>query len=460
MLVGAGQPGVSRGVLDDVRDALAGSLWYMRHEGGRYRFTTEPNLNKIIVEREGAVSDERILQLLRDATGEAAPPVPPFRVETNVTDTMDIADEPRLTLGVLRTGLTVDGDGRDTAETILNNRGAAARVNKNAVVIIAADSAGISRARQTARTLAAMRDINSDPARLKRFNQEQRTQLADRLGEAVVRLPQQVVMAYRHLVALGPSGDGATSTSVVDLGPARVTDTITERVIDHLTATDRLLRTSLAPAALLTDRFGVIGADNDAVELDKLLGYFYRLPRLPKLAGPDVLRNCLARGVADGIFGLASGAAWYAPDAVRRFATPVGADEIQFQPGTWLVRAAAIKQLIEAHTPAAAPDPGPEPPPAPGGTTPGAGNASPTDDDPAPASPDTTSIVVTATRIPANKVRDVVKIAVTPLVATGADVTVTLEINAAHADGIPQDRLDLVVKEGLRQLGIDHHIKQ
>jgi len=460
MLVGAGRPGVSRGVLDDVRDALAGSLWYMRHEGGRYRFTTEPNLNKIIVEREGAVSDDRIRQLLRDATAAKTPTLAPFRVETNVTDTLDVADEPRLTLGVLNAELTADGDGSEAAETILNHRGGSNRVNKNAVVIIAADGAGITRARQTARTVAAMQDITRDEARLKRFNKEQREQLTDRLTDYAARLPQQIVMAYRHLSVLGAGGNGGTGMSVVDLGPARVTDTITGRVIDHLTATDRLLSTSLAPAALLTDRFGVIGPDNDAVELDKLLGYFYRLPRLPKLAGPEVLRACLARGVADSIFGLASGAAWYAPDAVRRFAAPVDPAEIQFQPGTWLVRASAIKQLIDAHAPTGEPAPSPEPSTAPGGATPGAADESPTGEPAAPPRPDTRTVVVTATRIPANKVRDVVKVAVTPLVATGADVTVTLEINAAHAEGIPQDRLDLVVKEGLRQLGIDHHVEQ
>lgn len=183
MLIGVGRPGLSRGVLDDVRDALAGSLWYMRHEGGRYRFTTEPNLNKIIAEQEGAVSDGRILQLLREATTAAAPTLAPFRVETNVAETMDIADEPRLALGVLNTELTADGDGPGAAEAILNHRGSSARANKNAVVVVAADSPSISRARQTARTVAAMQDITGNQTQLKRFNQEQKRQLTDRLAE-------------------------------------------------------------------------------------------------------------------------------------------------------------------------------------------------------------------------------------------------------------------------------------
>ena len=50
--------------------------------------------------------------------------------------------------------------------------------------------------------------------------------------------------------------------------------------------------------------------------------------------------------------------------------------------------------------------------------------------------------------------------AVTPLVATGATVTVNLEVTASHPEGIPRDTLDLAVKEGLRQLNIDHDLTQ
>ena len=167
-------------------------------------------------------------------------------------------------------------------------------------------------------------------------------------------------MAYRHLAALGPNGNGGTRFSLVDLGPARGSDTITARVIEHLTTGQQLALTKLAPPALLSQRYGLIGPDNEAVELHMLLSYFYRLPRLPKLASPDVLRDCLARGVANGIFGLASGATWYAPDAVRRFNTDLDPSEIQFQLGTWLVRAGAIAELIRDHTPGQQPGSGSE----------------------------------------------------------------------------------------------------
>ena len=148
---------------------------------------------------------------------------------------------------------------------------------------------------------------------------------------------------------------------------------------------------------------------------------------------------------------LVSGSTWQAPDAVRRFKTAIDPTEVQFQPGTWLVRAATITQLIHDHTPGGLPSTGTEGPPSPAGSE-------PTHQPQAPPSSEFTKVVFTATQIPGSKVRDVIKVAVTPLIATGAAVTVTLEVTASHPEGIPRDTLELAVKEGLRQLNIDHDL--
>jgi len=218
-------------------------------------------------------------------------------------------------------------------------------------MLVAADSAAMSKARASARTLAALREIKGDRYRLNRFNAEQREQLDKRLAASEERLPQQVVMAYRHLLLLGESDVGGVKLDDIDLGPARVGAHIGTRILEYLRGADRLVEATLAPAALLANRFGLLPEGTDAVELDALLGYFARLPRLPKLAGSKVLRSALVEGVAKGLFGLASGSSWDAEDAVLRFAQPVDPSEVQFQPGTFIVRASAIKERLALRKP-------------------------------------------------------------------------------------------------------------
>jgi hypothetical protein len=465
MLIGVGRPnpGLSRGVLDDVRDALSGSLWYMRYEGGRYRFTTEPNLNKVIVEREGAIGDDRLTELIREATKKVAPQTEPFQVITSVTGSTDLPDEPRLTIGVLDARSSIGPEQRSEttalADASLNTRGTAARTNKNAVVLVAGDSAGVTKARQTARTLAAMRDLTRDQVRLKRFNQEQRDQLAERLASAEQRLPQQITMAYRYLVILGSDGGNGSRVDLIDLGPTRATATIPGRVLEYLKTNDRLLDATLAPAALLTDRFGVLPAGEQAIELDRLLGYFYRLPRLPKLADADVLRRCLVQGVASGTFGLASGSSWDASDAVLRYQSSIDPSEVQFQPGTWLVRAAVIAPRYAARSATSQSDEADDtkaPHDEMVDDSNDATDARRSDARNASAEPESVSVSISA--VPADKIRDVVKVAVMPLASGGAEIKVDVEIRAHNPNGISRNTLDLVVGEGLRQLGVEHEI--
>ncbi len=462
MLLGVGRPGLSRGLIDDVRDALEGSLWYMRLEGGRYRFTTEPNLNKVVLEREGAIGDDRIDALLREVLAAVAPASSILRVEPNVGSSADLPDDPNLTLGLLDLGHRIGGaETSDTlrlAQEILNHRGNAWRANKNAAMLIAADGPGITKARASARTLAALRELKGDRHRLGRFNAEQREQLDKRLEAAEERLPQQVAMAYRHLLLLGGDGNGGAKLDHVDLGPARVDARIGERVLEYLRSSDRLAEV-LAPAALLAKRFGLLPEGTEVVELDALLGYFARLPSLPKLASPQVLRESLAAGVLSSQFGLASGSAWNADDAVLRFGVRVDPAEIQFQPGTWLVRASAMKTLLESRDDRPAVTSGSDATPtcAPAGTTVAKPPSATADEGSHPPTPAATlpKVTIRVTGVPGSQARDVVKVAVLPLTAASSDVMLELTIRAdGGLAGIPRETLNLVVLEGLRQLGL------
>ncbi len=469
MLLAVGRPGISRSLIEDVRDTLENLLWYMRLEAGRYRFTTEPNLNKVVLEREQAFDDVYIDRVLRDALASMATSDGILRVEPWVTESTHLADEPRLTLGIL--DFSHRANGVDAAETsrfaqgILEHRGSSFRANKNAAMLVAADHSTLLKARAAARTLEALQDLSKDKHRLARFNAEQKEQLSRRLAGAEERLPQLLVMAYRHLLLLSAKSEESTAIETVDLGPARADATIPGRVLEWLRGADRIVD-SLTPAALLSPRFGLLPDDANALELDALPGYFAQMPRLPKLTSPQVLVTSLCEGVEKRLFGLASGSAWDAPDALLRFGVKVAPSEVAFQPGTWLVRASAMSELLRVHpvvdapvapTPTAEPPSGvPIQPPATEDDGDDDGGVGPT----AGGDGGITHVRIAVDKIPGSKMREVLRAAIMPLGANGADVSVTLVIEADACGGsVPKETLDLVVAEGLRQLGLDVSIE-
>jgi len=459
MLAGVARPGLGRGLVDDIRDGLRELLWYARVEGGRFRFTTEPNLNKVILEREGAIEDDRVVALLYETLAKVASGTPELRVVPRVVESTDLPDDSRLTLGILdfdhRIGPHETDDTLRHAENILLFRGSAGRANKNSSMLVAADAAALSRTRSTARTLAAIDDVIADRPRYGRLNQEQQEELVRRRQAAAERLPDHVAMAFRHLLLLAPGGPSGLQLEDIDLGPASVNTRIDERVVSHLREADRLLVGTLAPAALLTDRFGVFSADADAVGLEDLRAYFTRHPHLPKLGSQAVLQNCVVRGVREGVFGIAFGASWNAPDSVLRIDTDVLPDEVQFQPGVYLVKAGAAREELLNR--------GGTTPAAPASTTGGGaelrdqGSAAPV----SPSKPEKTKGRISTVRlkirnVPADKMRDVIKVAILPFAASGARVETTVEVVAEASEaGIPRETLDLTVLEGLRQLGLE-----
>jgi hypothetical protein len=221
----------------------------------------------------------------------------------------------------------------------------------------------------------------------------------------------------------------------------------------------------------LSDRFGLLPDGTDFIELDRLAAYFSTLVRLPKLASRAVLLRALAEGCERQVFGLVSGSQPKAPDSVVRFGERLSDGEIQFQPGTWLVRGTLAAELkarsgpnaidpstatAKAATGTSSPDTGEGP--AARVSSAGSGAVRVGSDSGSPAgSPRVRigSVTVTLDDVPPDRVRDVLRAAINPLASAASIVTVGIVIRAeAESVGIPREVLDLTVLEGLRQVGL------
>ena len=164
----------------------------------------------------------------------------------------------------------------------------------------------------------------------------------------------------------------------------------------------------------------------------------------------------MVQGVRNKVFGLASGSSWEAEDAVLRFGTLVDPSEVQFQPGLYLVRAAAIASRVseveDKETGSQVADKA-------GVSERDVGPAETGDTQPTAGSDVQSAarrITVRLVGVPADKARDVIKTAVFPLAAESTEVRLDLVIRAeGGAKGFSRNTVDLVVKEGLRQLGLE-----
>jgi hypothetical protein len=139
---------------------------------------------------------------------------------------------------------------------------------------------------------------------------------------------------------------------------------------------------------------------------------------------------------------------------VLRIDTDVALDEVQFQPGVFLVKAGLAREEILRRDGVPTAPPARKPITEDGETS----NARPTA--PAPGAERTRqgieSVRLKIRNVPADKMRDVIKVAILPFAASGARVESSVEVTAEASEaGIPRETLDLTVLEGLRQLGLD-----
>ena len=422
------------------------------------------NLNKVVLERESAIGEDRIEALLQEAIGAWRPPAE-LKVQPRVrarptSPTLNSSCSAFWTSTSVIGGVCRRGTLRAATE-ILEHRGGSWRTNKNATMLVAADRPGS--ARPGARPgpwppygISAATVIASVASTL---NSEQ---LQKRLTAAEERLPQQVAMAYRHLLLLG-EGNGGAKLDHIDLGPARVDAKIGERVLDYLRTADRLVESTLAPAALLPS--GSVSSP-------------------PAPTPPNSIR-CLGTSTGCPVYLRSQARRSYAKHSLKVFRRvcsvwPVGRHGTPKTPcsdsaTTWtLARSSSSRALgwsgrepskssslsghqaslpRRLHPDPETPGPGPE---RPGATSPAGGDSGEGTSKPAPPSSGPLSgVTIHVKGVPASKMRDVLKVAVLPMSAASADVTVELTIRAdGGLAGIPRETLNLVTLEGLRELGL------
>ncbi len=434
------RPGLEPEYIPGVLEDLKKRLYYLQIDGDQYRFSVQPNLNRLRFDAE-ANADERVVEKkLRESVREQVVGSK-FRLPAYPPGPSDVKDEAVPTLVVVGSDHTWEKAARTETEkfiqTILDGDATHRRYRNVLVFLIAEDEAKM---RMAARTVVALDSVDRLYGHNGKLGESQKRDLLRMQSEFSNTLVQSIWTAYRIVVTPGAKG-----WEVRDLGHLIQSGrrTLQEEVWQLLVDKERLAP-MLGPSQIAGSGAGVWPEDQDSISLRQLRDAFSEYTYLPMIPGPETLQDCVAKGVREGVFGLAMG------DGMRfeavRFKEPVDPATIPLTDKTWLLRPAAVERSR----------------PSPVGTDGGSQEAVgvPT---PAPfsgtfpssvASLNTYAEVTVEGDLDWKKWPEFYEGVLRPLIATGANVEIKVQVSARSVGGIPRSVVDITVTENVSQRGL------
>jgi hypothetical protein len=280
-------------------EALQDSCYYLAWEGNRYRFSIRPNLNKLLADRRAALDahdvEEEARTAIRKVFGSKKGVDAPFELCPFPSDTATIADVPALQLVYLDPANRTGEEARQFVGQALNERGAGARVFRNALIFALPDATGALL--DAARRALAWRTLGDEAGSLE-LDEDGRRQLGEQVKRADHDLHEAVWRTYHRLAFLG--ADGGVAEEDLGLLHSSAAESTMALFQARLRQRDELTDV-LAPGKVVQSwpkglEEWSTKAFRDAV---------YASPVFPRVMRADALKDTVARGVQDSLFGYA-----------------------------------------------------------------------------------------------------------------------------------------------------------
>ena len=457
--LGCVMPGESPVVFGDALRRLAAAATYLYQDGPRFWYATQPTVTKL--------AEDRAEQLKRDPDKVAQEMDKRLRADLQKTGDFsrihplprsgaDVSDDLDARLVVLPAEQPYSREPSSAAETaartILESRGNTPRLHRNTLVFLAADKVRLQDLDEAVRKflawgsiLAEMEALNLDPNQVRQA--ETQMQAAD--GAVTARLPE----TYQWLLA----PEQVNPQTPITWQAIRLSggDALAVRASKKLRS-DESLVTTLGSTILRKHLDDVPLWRGEHVAVKQLVEDFARYLYLPRLAGSEVLVQAIRDGVA--LLTWLSDTFAYAEshdENGARYQGLRGGQTVSLSVDSTglLVKSDLARRQMEIETPATPPGPGDEPGPGPD-LGPGPG--------PTPPPPERIlrRFHGTVGLDPARVGRDASRIADEVIAhlagKIGAEVTVTLEIEASLPDGA-SDQIVRTVTENSRTLKFTSH---
>jgi hypothetical protein len=273
---------------------LEESLWYFHAEKHIYSFKNQPNLNKVITDREETIEESQIREILSENLNKLTKEGP-FEVYLWPKEATGIPDNRRLKLVVFDPSLK---EGRPEAKTfakeLMEKAGATFRIYRNIIFALAVDQDAYAGLKGKLRRCLALRDIAKDTALS--LAPASREELQNKLKQVEKDIPFQVINAYRHV---GWGGNGGVVWRDMGL-PSTGEGSLTGRVFRYL-KDEKPILPAITPKL---DLERGIGQDEEEKSIREIYELFLKTPGFPCLESEEVLFKAANEGTKKGIFGV------------------------------------------------------------------------------------------------------------------------------------------------------------
>lgn len=286
------EPDLDIGNIEQSLEALVDTCYFLSAEKTRYRFSFQPNLNKLLADRRASVRSNATRDRVRAEVQKV------FKAGKGVERiffperTNQIPDRAALTLVVIAPDSEAGEDATvKLMKTMATEHGSSSRTYKSALIwCVAEDGTLLS---EEARKVLAWEDIDADSEAL-RIDESQHSQLQDNLKRAKRDLQEAVWRSYKNVFLL----DEENALGKIDLGlvHSSAADSLVGLILGRLQQED-LVVDGVSPHFLVRNWPPALPEWSTNAVRDT----FFASPKFPRLLKHETVKQTICRGVEAGI---------------------------------------------------------------------------------------------------------------------------------------------------------------
>lgn len=434
--------GVPPTIVGDAVTKLEETLWYFHREKHLYSFKNQPNLNRVIVDKEDSVDADQVREALQEQLSKIAKGAP-CDLYLWPRSSGDVPDSRRLKMVFLGPELKYGRqETQDFAKELLDNAGVTFRIYRNTLFIVAFDPGAYAGLERSLRRFIALQEIARDKSLS--LTPSAREEVQTKLKQAEKDLPFQMIAAYRHV---GWYGNGAVIWRDIGL-PTVGEKSLSGWIFQSLKNEERVL--SLITPKLILER--AFREDEGEKSIQEIYELFLKTPGLPCLESENVLVEAVKQGVKNRLLGVRVGTTVYFDEAVP----DLPPDALVLRPEKAAAEKQAEARVTADGETAGTVSGGMVYPPEEERAGAGTGPVSTAKEDRAEfPTPHRVTRVAVKAAVPWDKLSHIVTGVIRPLKGAGSDPEIIIEIKAESAAGFDRTTLDSKVRETLQQLGAE-----